>query len=139
MTQQKTFLSFGLLLLLPLAAMLLTLFTPSNTAVVYQQQAATDWLSGQHANVQPGLRISPHALKHGQEAGDIYILLLTGGCVVSSTWCGGSDLEYLHTCMLASGLTGAILQFGDELTTGFWGKGDYWERRVVRENWEACQ
>lgn len=140
MTLPKTFLGFGFLLLLMLAAMLLGLSSVNSTVVVYQQQEQTT-LNEQHANIQPGLRIRPHALKHGSEAGDIYIYLLTGGCAASTTWCGASpDLEKMHICRLSNGLVGAILQFGDEIMTGYFeDRPGYWEKRVQRENWEVCE
>ncbi len=141
MVMQQTFSNYVFLLLLLLVVAMLALSTLGSTVVVYQQQEQTtiDWLNGQHANIQPGLSISPHALKHGQEAGDIYIYLLTGHCTASTTWCGASDIEKMHVCQLTNGLVGAILQFGDEITTGYWGKDGYWERRVTRDNWEVCK
>lgn len=96
---------------------------------------------GNHARVQEGLAIRAHADKHNGEAQRIYQQLLEGKCATSMTWCGGSNIEKMHICVdPVTGAVGAVLQFGDEITTGFYeGYEGYWTWRVERENWEVCQ
>ena len=103
-------------------------------------KAVTFWLEGQDVQVSNELTLSEHSEKHGTQARDLYILMLTGKCAASMTYCGGSTIEKLHVCVdPVTGLVGAVLQFGDEITTGFIeANAGYWERRIARENWEVC-
>ena len=98
------------------------------------------------AAARPGARsgrvaISAHAAEHNGEAERLYWLLVQDQCVVAAKFCGGSEVEKLYTCVdPITGIVGAILQFGDQITTGYFerdGSG-YWVKRVARENWEVC-
>ena len=139
-------LATGFLFLVGLAALMLLggALGGGTITVARQQQAAAaapEWLEGQRAVISPGLRIASHAEKHGTEAWNIYAMLLSGKCADSMTFCGGSEIEKMHVCIdPVTGITGAILQFGDEIMTGYFTPTDpgYWQRRVARENWEVC-
>ena len=93
------------------------------------------------AQAPPDLTINSHAAKHGTQAAEIYALVLAGKCVASTTYCGGSEIEKLHVCTdPITGLVGAVIQFGDEIRTGFYeGNVGYWERVIERDNWEVCR
>lgn len=148
MTQVNNFLGFiavfGMMLLVALVGLMLlgpALATEIDVAMPRRAESP-EWLSGQYATVQPGLAIANHATKHGTETWDIYTMLLTEKCAASLTLCGGSEIEKLHVCIdPITGIVGAVLQFGDELTTGYWerdGSG-YWKKRVGSEKWGVCQ
>ncbi len=96
---------------------------------------------GNRAEIQAGLTIRDHAAKHNGETERIYQALLAGKCAGSMTWCGGSDLEKLHICVdPMTGAVGAVIQFGMEITTGYYEQRDgYWLRRVEKEGWEVCK
>jgi len=106
-----------------------------------QQAVSTEWLEGQNAEIARGLTINSHAEKHGTDAWEIYKMLLAGRCAASVTFCGGSEIEKMHICIdPVTGVAGAIIQFGDEIMTGYFTPADpgYWKRRVARESWEVC-
>lgn len=135
---------FIAMFLLAAAAALVTLNAVGSgfvTAAASRGKAATDWLEGQNVQVSNELTISRHAAKHGTQAQELYIMMLTGKCAASMTYCGGSEIERLHVCRdPVTGLVGAVLQFGDEITTGFYeGNEGYWMRRVGREKWGGCE
>jgi len=97
---------------------------------------------GNRAEIQPGLTIRDHAKKHGDETEIIYRALLEGKCAGSMTWCGGSDIEKLHVCIdPVTGVVGAVLQYGTEITTGFYERpsSGYWFKRIEWEDWGICQ
>ena len=104
--------------------------------------SAIEWLRPDQVHVPSGLAVSGHAAGHNGEAERLYWLLVQGQCVAAAKFCGGSEVERLYTCVdPITGIVGAILQFGDEITTGYFerdGSG-YWMKRVARENWEVCQ
>jgi len=92
-------------------------------------------------DVPKHLIISPHTVKHNGEAEYIYELLLEGRCATTTKYCGGSEVEKMYVCVdPVTGITGAILQFGDEITTGYFERdgAGYWSKRVEREKWEVC-
>lgn len=95
----------------------------------------------QRVEVPSNLTIRPHAAKHNGEAERIYNLLLAGKCATTMKYCGGSEIENMYVCVdPVTGAVGAILQFGDEIMTGYFesdGSG-YWIKRAVSENWEVC-
>ena len=139
-------LMFGFLALMGLAALLLLgpALQGGGTITVARQSSEAvvipDWIGGQ-TTIEPGLLINSHAEKHGEEAWAIYAMLLAGWCAASTTFCGGSEIEKLHVCVdPVTGIVGAILQFGDEIMTGYFTPSDpgYWKRRIARENWEIC-
>jgi len=137
---------FGLVFLVALMGIVLlgpALESGGTITVASHRQTAstTGWLEGQHAEVAEGLRINSHAEKHGTDAWDIYRLLLAGKCAASMTFCGGSEIEKLHVCVdPTTGAVGAILQFGDEIMTGYFTPSapGYWKRRVARDGWGVC-
>ena len=111
----------------------------SATVSTTSRKASTYWLEGNNVQVRNDLTIRQHADKHGTAAWEIYAAMLTGKCAASMTYCGGSDQEWLHICEL-DGIVGAVLQFGSEITTGFYeGNVGYWQRRIEREGWRVCQ
>jgi len=104
-------------------------------------QATIDWLHPDQVEVPSNLTISTHAAKHHGDTERIYNLLLEGQCAEVAKFCGGSDIENLYICINPmTGIVGAILQFGDEITTGYYersGSG-HWAGRTARENWRVC-
>jgi len=123
------------------AAGLGTIASATAVTVTSSQKASTSWLEGNNVRVSNQLTMSEHAKKHGDAATQLYVMMLTGKCVASMTYCGGSEIEKLHVCVdPVTGAVGAVLQFGIEITTGFYeGNVGYWERRIEREGWEVCQ
>jgi len=115
---------------------------PVTSATVRQAAVSIDWLRPDQVNVPRGLSISTHAAEHNGEVERLYWLLAQGQCMTAAKFCGGSEVERLYTCVdPITGLVGAILQFGDEITTGYFERGgsDYWVKRVAREKWEVCK
>jgi len=112
----------------------------TGTITVAKSCVSTNWLIGNNVQVSNQLSLSEHAKKHNDAATQLYVMMLTGKCVASMTYCGGSEIEKLHVCVdPVTGAVGAVLQFGMEITTGFYeGNVGYWERRIVREKWEVC-
>jgi len=110
------------------------------TITVAKSSVSTNWLTGNNVQVSNQLSLSEHAKKHGDAATQLYVMMLTGKCVASMTYCGGSEIEKLHVCVdPVTGAVGAVLQFGMEIKTGFYeGNVGYWERRIAREKWEVC-
>jgi len=137
----------GLVMLLALGLAALTLLAQVNVAATIwraqpvAQKATIDWLSPDQIYVPDDLVIRAHAAKHNGEAEQIYTLLLQGQCAAVAKFCGGSNIENLYTCVdPVTGIVGAILQFGDEITTGYYERGGsgHWAGRTVRENWRVC-
>ena len=111
-------------------------------AVRQSPAPAIEWLRPDQVYVPSGLAISAHAAGHNGEAERLYWLLAQGQCVTAAKFCGGSEVEKMYTCVdPITGIVGAILQFGSEITTGYFERdgSDYWLKRVAREDWEACQ
>lgn len=142
------FVALAMLLALGLAA--LVLLAQADTAAVawtsqpamYQASKVTiDWLRPDQVHVPSGLAISAHATKHNGEAEQIYALLLQGQCAAVAKFCGGSNIERMYICVdPVTGIVGAMLQFGDEITTGYFSSNsNYWPGRIARENWKSCQ
>jgi len=96
---------------------------------------SNDWVQGQVA-VDRNLSIR----YTDTQATEIYRLLLEGKCASAMQFCGGSDIEKMWVCVdPVTGLVGAIIQFGDEIVTGYFeGRPGYWQRRIARDKWEAC-
>lgn len=135
---------FGLLLMV--GAVLLGLvglasMGAAKTSTVAFVQAEKGWIEGQNSLIREDLVIQSHATKHGTQTWDIYRMLLEGRCAASMTYCGASDIEKLHICVdPVTGAIGAVLQFGDDITTGFYeGNVGYWKRRVRQEHWGVCR
>lgn len=130
----------GMLFLMGLAVLMLLGPALETSTTTYRAQSSAR--AAPQVAIPNDLAIRGHAAKHGSEANQIYALLLEGKCVAVGKFCGGSDIEKLYTCVdPVTGVVGAILQFGDEITTGYFerdGSG-YWDRRVEKENWEVCQ
>ena len=135
----------AMLLALGLAALTL-LAQVGSTATAWRarpvvHEATIDWLLPDQVTVPQELVIRAHAAKHNGEAEQIYTMLLQGQCAAVAKFCGGSEIENLYTCMdPVTGIVGAILQFGDEITTGYYERGGsgHWAGRTVRENWRVC-
>ena len=115
---------------------------PASAARQAGAAPAIEWLRPDRVHVPSGLAISGHAAGHNGEAERLYWLLVQGQCVTAAKFCGGSKIEKMYACVdPITGIVGAILQFGDEITTGYFerdGSG-YWTKRVERENWEVCK
>ena len=111
--------------------------------IVHQASAMTiDWLRPDQVTVPQGLVISTHAAKHHGDTEKIYQMLLDGQCTEVAKFCGGSESEFAYFCIdPVTGIVGAILQIGDEITTGFYEKAgsNYWIKRIPREGWDTCQ
>ena len=106
------------------------------------QQVTIDWLRPDQVQVPSGLVISEHSAKHNGDTERIYKYLLEGKCTEVAKFCGGSEEEFAYFCVdPVTGIVGAILQIGDEITTGYYEKGGsgYWVKRVPREHWEVCR
>lgn len=139
------FMFLAMLLAIGLAVLTLLMQVDTVTTVwraqPVAQKATIDWLRSDQVYVPGGLTIRAHAAKHNSETERIYTLLLQGQCAAVAKFCGGSDIENLYTCIdPVTGIVGAILQFGDEITTGYYersGSG-HWAGRTARENWEVC-
>ena len=140
-------LMFAFMLLAGLAALVLLGSVQAETATtVWQsqsaaQQVAVDWKQPGEIDVPSGLIISAHSAKHNGETEEIYAKLLEGKCAEVAKLCGGSEEEFAYFCLdPVTGIVGAILQIGDEITTGYYEKpgSGYWVRRVPREKWRAC-
>lgn len=111
-------------------------------AVRQSAAPAIEWLRPGQVDIPRNLAIRKHAAKHNGEAEEIYKLLLEGQCVAAAKFCGGSEIERLYTCVdPVTGIVGAVLQFGNEITTGFYERGNsgYWAGRTEREKWEVCE
>lgn len=136
---------FGMLFLvclIGLAALVLLGSVQSVAMPVVVHQATIDWLPPDQVMVPQGLTISAHAAKHHGDTEKIYKMLLEGKCAEVAKLCGGSESEFAYFCIdPATGVVGAILQIGDEITTGFYEKADsnYWVKRIPRERWAICQ
>jgi len=114
---------------------------PATGATVHQA-AAIDWLRPDQVPVPNNLIISAHAAKHHGDTEQIYANLLQGKCAEVAKFCGGSEQEFAYFCVdPVTGIVGAILQIGDEITTGYYEKpgSEYWVKRVPRERWEVCK
>lgn len=113
---------FGMALLAGLGALVLLGSAQVTTApVVHQASAVTiDWLQPDQVMVPQGLTtISTHAAKHHGDTEKIYQMLLQGQCTEVAKFCGGSESEFAYFCVdPVTGVVGAILQIGDEITTG---------------------
>ena len=111
-------------------------------AVRQSPAPAIEWLRPDQVHVPSGLAISAHAAKHSGDTEKIYRMLLQGKCAEVAKFCGGSESEFAYFCVdPITGIVGAVLQFGDEITTGFYerdGSG-YWTKRVPKERWKTCQ
>ena len=111
-------------------------------AVRQSSAPAIEWLRPDQVYVPSNLTISAHSAKHNGETEEIYAKLLEGRCTEVAKFCGGSESEFVYYCVdPVTGIVGAILQFGDEITTGFYerdGSG-YWTKRVPKERWKTCQ
>ena len=137
-------LMFGMILLAGLSALvLLGSATQTASVAVHQASDATiDWLRPDQVHVPGGLAINTHAAKHHGDTERIYANLLQGKCAEVAKFCGGSESEFAYFCVdPVTGIVGAILQIGDEITTGFYEKSGsgYWVKRVPREQWEVCK
>jgi len=134
-------------LLAGLAALVLLGSAQTATTTVWQsrpaaQRTTVDWLRPDQIYVPSGLTISAHAAKHNGETEEIYSKLLEGKCAEVAKFCGGSEEEFAYYCVdPVTGVVGAILQIGDEITTGYYEKdgSGYWARRIPRERWEVCK
>ena len=106
------------------------------------QKAAIDWLPPKQVYIPGGLVISTHSAKHHGDTERIYQMLLDSKCTEVAKYCGGSESEFTYLCIdPITGIVGAILQVGDEITTGFYeraGSG-YWAKRIPRERWRVCE
>ena len=135
---------FAMMLLAGLAALVLLGSASQPASVtVHQASAVTiDWLQPDQVHVPDGLAISAHSAKHHGDTEQIYQLLLEGKCTEVAMYCGGSESEFTYFCKdPVTGIVGAILQVGDEITTGFYeraGSG-YWAKRIPRERWGICK
>jgi len=134
---------FGTMLLVGLGALALLGSAQVATVPAMRQasEVAIDWLRPDQVHVPSGLAISMHSAKHNEETEKIYQMLLESKCTEVAKFCGGSESEFAYFCVdPITGIVGAILQVGDEITTGFYeraGSG-YWVKRVPREKWEIC-
>ena len=142
----KVFLAMTMLLVIGLAALVL-LAQVGTTATAWRAQPVAhqitiDWLRPDQVHVPTGLAINTHAAKHHGDTERIYANLLQGKCADVAKFCGGSESEFAYFCVdPVTGIVGAILQIGDEITTGFYEKSGsgYWVKRVPREQWEVCE
>lgn len=135
---------FVMILLAGLGALVLLGSAQVATApVVHQANKTTiDWRRPDQVYIPDDLAISAHAAKHHGDTEYIYQILLDGKCTEVAKFCGGSESEFTYLCVdPVTGIVGAILQVGDEITTGFFerdGSG-YWSKRIPRERWEVCE
>lgn len=131
---------FGMMLLAGIGALML-LGQAVDATVPVVHQASINWLRPGQVHIPRDLAINSHAAKHHGDAERIYNLLLEGQCAGVAKYCGGSNIENLYICTdPVTGVVGAILQFGGEITTGYYersGSG-HWAGRTVRENWRVC-
>jgi len=107
-----------------------------------RQAATIEWLQPDQVHIPNNLVVNAHAVEHNGEAEKLYWLIKQGQCVMAAKFCGGSEIEKMYVCVdPITGLVGAILQFGDEVTTGYFERGGsgYWSKRIAREDWEACR
>lgn len=136
---------FGMALLAGLSALVLLGSAAQTVTVptVHQANTATiDWLRPDQVQVPDDLVISAHSAKHNGDTEKIYQMLLDSKCTEVAKFCGGSESEFTYFCVdPVTGIVGAILQVGDEITTGFYERGGsgYWAKRIPRENWEVCE
>ena len=141
---ETAILLFAMMLLAGVGALAL-LGSAQTVTVPAVHQASTvtiDWLHPDQVHVPSGLTISAHSAKHNGETERIYKYLLEGQCTEVAKYCGGSESEFAYFCVdPVTGIVGAILQIGDEVTTGFYEKdgSGYWAKRVPREQWEVCK
>ena len=145
----KSFTGFmALMMLLALGLAALMLLAQIDTASIAwrsqpaAQKVAIDWLRPEQIDVPGGLVINAHSAKHHGNTEKIYRMLLDSKCAEVAKYCGGSENEFTYICTdPVTGIVGAILQVGNEITTGFYeraGSG-YWAKRIPRERWEACK
>jgi len=136
---------FGLMLLAGIGALVLlgSAAQPASVAVHQASDTTIDWLRPDQVYVPSNLVVSAHVAKqHNRDTERIYKYLLEGKCAEVAKFCGGSEQEFAYFCVdPVTGIVGAILQIGDEITTGYYEKSGsgYWVRRVPRERWEVCQ
>jgi len=132
---------FGMVLLAGLGALVL-LGSAQGATVPVAHQAIIDWQRPDQVHVPSDLAISTHAAKHHGDTEKIYQMLLDSQCTEVAKYCGGSESEFTYMCIdPITGIVGAILQVGDEITTGFFersGSG-YWAKRIPREQWSVCE
>ena len=110
-------------------------------AVRQSSAPAIEWLRPDQVFVPRGLLVNAHAVKHDGDTEKIYQMLLGGKCAAVAKFCGGSEIEKLYACTdPVTGLVGIILQFGDEITTGYFShNSNNLGNRVSREKWEVCK
>jgi len=122
----------------------LVLLDSAQTATMptmHQASTATiDWLRPDQVRVPSGLTVSAHSAKHNGDTEKIYQMLLDGRCAAVAMYCGGSGIERMYACMdPVTGLVGIMLQFGDEVTTGYFSRNsNNVTNRIAREKWEVC-